>query len=145
MLRKSEPSKVVFSSILPVRKPLPNGLYGTKPIPSSSRVGTARYRESLLVPVLSTTGLLLITSLPLVLCWYLLRGLQHETADDEAVTCCSPGRACLVFDGWRAGVAKVILQLRRPPPPPAGGPIPPKLRAVDAAAGSWDVPEYASV
>src|SRR6516165_6505764 len=36
MLRKSELSSVVFSSIFPVRKPLPRGLYGTKPIPSSS-------------------------------------------------------------------------------------------------------------
>ena len=39
MLRKSVLSKVVFSSILPVRKPLPSGLNGTKPIPSSSSVG----------------------------------------------------------------------------------------------------------
>src|SRR5688572_33329442 len=39
MLRKSELSKVVFSSIFPVRKPLPRGLNGTKPIPSSSHVG----------------------------------------------------------------------------------------------------------
>ena len=40
MLRKSELSNVVFSSIFPVRKPLPKGLNGTKPIPSSSRVGS---------------------------------------------------------------------------------------------------------
>src|SRR5947208_12908134 len=40
MLRKSELSNVVFSSILPVRKPLPRGLKGTKPIPSSSSVGS---------------------------------------------------------------------------------------------------------
>src|SRR6266566_6244496 len=39
MLRKSELSKVVFSSIFPVRKPLPSGLNGTKPMPSSSSVG----------------------------------------------------------------------------------------------------------
>ena len=39
VLRKSELSNVVFSSILPVRKPLPSGLKGTKPMPSSSRVG----------------------------------------------------------------------------------------------------------
>jgi hypothetical protein len=32
-------SKVVLSVIFPVRKPLPRGLKGTKPIPSSSRVG----------------------------------------------------------------------------------------------------------
>ena len=35
----SLPPKVVVSSILPVRKPLPSGLKGTKPIPSSSQVG----------------------------------------------------------------------------------------------------------
>ena len=32
-------SKVVVSSIAPVRKPLPSGLNGTKPMPSSSSVG----------------------------------------------------------------------------------------------------------
>ena len=39
VLRKSLLSKVVSASILPVRKPLPSGLNGTKPMPSSSRVG----------------------------------------------------------------------------------------------------------
>src|SRR3954467_12198213 len=39
MLRKSVLSKAVFSSIAPVRKPLPSGLNGTKPIPSSSQRG----------------------------------------------------------------------------------------------------------
>ena len=39
VLRKSVLSNVVFSSILPVRKPLPSGLKGTKPMPSSSSVG----------------------------------------------------------------------------------------------------------
>src|SRR2546429_9932277 len=39
MFRKSETSNVVFSSIFPVRKPLPRGLNGTKPMPSSSNVG----------------------------------------------------------------------------------------------------------
>ena len=39
MLRKSVLSNVVVSSILPVRKPLPSGLNGTKPMPSSSSVG----------------------------------------------------------------------------------------------------------
>jgi hypothetical protein len=38
-LRKPELSNVVASSILPVRKPLPSGLKGTKPIPNSSRIG----------------------------------------------------------------------------------------------------------
>ena len=39
MLRKSSLPNVVFSSIAPVRKPFPSGLKGTKPTPSSSRVG----------------------------------------------------------------------------------------------------------
>src|SRR2546422_10291692 len=39
MLRKSSLAKEVFSSIFPVRKPLPSGLKGTNPIPSSSSVG----------------------------------------------------------------------------------------------------------
>jgi hypothetical protein len=33
-------SNVVFVSIFPVRKPLPRGLNGTNPTPSSSRVGS---------------------------------------------------------------------------------------------------------
>ena len=32
--------KVVFSSIFPVRKPLPSGLKGTNPIPNSSHAGS---------------------------------------------------------------------------------------------------------
>src|ERR1700739_4291317 len=36
-LRKSDLSSSVFSSIFPVKKPLPSGLYGTSPIPSSTR------------------------------------------------------------------------------------------------------------
>ena len=39
LLRKSVGSNVVFSSILPVRKPLPSRVNGTKPMPSSSSVG----------------------------------------------------------------------------------------------------------
>jgi hypothetical protein len=39
-LRMSELSNAVFSLNFPVRKPLPRGLYGTKPIPSSSKVGS---------------------------------------------------------------------------------------------------------
>jgi len=38
-LRKSVDSKVVLSSIVPVRNPLPSGLNGTKPMCSSSSVG----------------------------------------------------------------------------------------------------------
>src|SRR2546421_5845830 len=41
MLRKSELTNVVLSSIVPVRKPLPRGLNGTNPMPSSSRVGSS--------------------------------------------------------------------------------------------------------
>ena len=41
MLRKSDLSNVVFSSILPVRKPFPSGLKGTNPMPSSSSVGSS--------------------------------------------------------------------------------------------------------
>jgi hypothetical protein len=40
VLRMSELSNDVASLILPVRNPLPSGLKGTKPIPSSSSVGT---------------------------------------------------------------------------------------------------------
>ena len=40
VLRMSELSNEVASLIVPVRNPLPSGLKGTKPIPSSSRVGT---------------------------------------------------------------------------------------------------------
>ena len=40
VLRKSPLSNVVVSSIRPVRKPLPSGLKGTKPMPSSSSVGS---------------------------------------------------------------------------------------------------------
>ena len=39
MLRKSVLSNLVLSSIAPVRKPLPRGLNGTKPIPSPSSAG----------------------------------------------------------------------------------------------------------
>src|SRR4030095_443260 len=41
--RKSELSNFVFSSIFPVRNPLPSGLKGTKPIPSSSNVGNSSF------------------------------------------------------------------------------------------------------
>src|SRR5882724_8183695 len=41
MLRKSELTNVVFSSIVPVSKPLPSGLNGTNPMPSCSRVGSS--------------------------------------------------------------------------------------------------------
>src|SRR5580658_575263 len=40
VLRKSLLPNFVFSSIFPVRNPFPRGLYGTKPIPSSSSVGS---------------------------------------------------------------------------------------------------------
>ena len=44
-----------------------------------------QYRESLLVPVLSSLGLIMATALPLVLAWYLLHGLRSANADAELV------------------------------------------------------------
>ncbi|KAG1530533.1 hypothetical protein G6F50_017253 [Rhizopus delemar] len=41
VLRKSLASKVGSALIAPVRKPRPNGLNGTKPMPSSCRVGSS--------------------------------------------------------------------------------------------------------
>ena len=43
---KSPDSKLVASSILPVRKPRPSGLNGTKPIPSSSSTGSISFSGS---------------------------------------------------------------------------------------------------
>ena len=45
-----------------------------------------RRRETLLAPVLTTIGVLLVTALPLVLCWYLLHTLTHTPVDETAVT-----------------------------------------------------------
>ena len=45
-LRKSVLSKLVLSSIAPVRKPLPSGLKGTKPMPSSSSGGKISFSGS---------------------------------------------------------------------------------------------------
>src|SRR6266403_225353 len=47
VLRKSVPSNFVSSLILPVRKPLPRGLNGTNPIPSSSSAGSTSASGSL--------------------------------------------------------------------------------------------------
>ncbi|MHB8860924.1 MAG: hypothetical protein ACYC6N_00865 [Pirellulaceae bacterium] len=45
-----------------------------------------RHRESLLAPVLTSIGMLLVTALPLVLCWYLLHTLKNAPTDEAAVT-----------------------------------------------------------
>src|SRR3989442_8935737 len=45
ILRKSFGSSFVVVSIFPVRKPAPNGLKGTKPIPSSSHVASTPLRS----------------------------------------------------------------------------------------------------
>lgn len=45
-----------------------------------------RRQESLLAPVLTTIGYLLVTALPLVLCWYLLYTLKNTPVDETAVT-----------------------------------------------------------
>ncbi|MCB9875873.1 MAG: hypothetical protein H6821_17030 [Planctomycetaceae bacterium] len=44
-----------------------------------------RYRESLLAPIVSHVGLLLVCALPLVLAGYLLHVWQHESRDDLAI------------------------------------------------------------
>jgi ABC-type transport system involved in cytochrome bd biosynthesis fused ATPase/permease subunit len=46
-------------------------------------IAANRRSESRLVPVLETTGLLIVAALPLVLCWYLLHGLRGQ---DEEVS-----------------------------------------------------------
>jgi hypothetical protein len=45
-----------------------------------------RRQESLLAPVLTTIGYLLVTALPLGLCWYLLHTLKSSPVDESAVT-----------------------------------------------------------
>lgn len=42
-----------------------------------------RRRESLLVPVLTNTGILMVTALPLVLCWFLLHGLRSDSEESS--------------------------------------------------------------
>jgi hypothetical protein len=44
-----------------------------------------RHRESLLAPVISSVGLLMVCALPLVLAWYLLQVLRSENDDDVAI------------------------------------------------------------
>lgn len=41
-----------------------------------------RWHESVLAAVVVGFGELLVGALPLILCWYLLHGLQHEPSDD---------------------------------------------------------------
>jgi hypothetical protein len=45
-----------------------------------------RRRESILAPVLTSIGFLLVTALPLVLCWYLLHSLKDAPVDETSVT-----------------------------------------------------------
>ena len=45
-------------------------------------LASQRYWESLLAPALTDVGMLLVASLPLVLCWYLLHGLRSAGDDD---------------------------------------------------------------
>jgi hypothetical protein len=42
-----------------------------------------RHRESVLGPIISTGGWLVVGSLPLILCWYLLHGLHRGGEDAE--------------------------------------------------------------
>ena len=48
-------------------------------------IANERHRESILAPVLSNVGLLLVAALPLVLCWYLLHGLRTPDEDVSEV------------------------------------------------------------
>lgn len=48
-------------------------------------LAAARQRESLLVPVISTLGLLLLCCLPLGLAWYLLHAWQCESREDAGL------------------------------------------------------------
>jgi hypothetical protein len=47
------------------------------------QIAEKRASESLLAPILLTLGSLVVCSLPLVLCWYLLRDLGHDAAETE--------------------------------------------------------------
>ena len=48
-------------------------------------IAAERVRESLVAPVVSSVGLLLVAALPLVLCWYLLHGLRTPDEDVSEV------------------------------------------------------------
>ena len=48
-------------------------------------IANERHRESLLAPVVSSVGLMLVAVLPLVLCWYLLHGLRTPNEDINEV------------------------------------------------------------
>ena len=48
-------------------------------------IANERRRESLLAPIVSTVGLMLVAALPLVLCWYLLHGLRTPDEDVSEV------------------------------------------------------------
>ncbi len=45
-------------------------------------IANERRRESLLAPVVSSVGLMLVAALPLVLAWYLLHGVRSQGEDD---------------------------------------------------------------
>jgi hypothetical protein len=47
------------------------------------QIAEKRASESLLAPILFTLGSLTVCSLPIVLCWFLLRGLGHDAAETE--------------------------------------------------------------
>ena len=48
-------------------------------------IANERHRESLLAPVVSSAGLMLVAALPLILCWYLLHGLRSSDDDVSEV------------------------------------------------------------
>ncbi|MEQ8788430.1 MAG: hypothetical protein RIC55_19120 [Pirellulaceae bacterium] len=49
------------------------------------QISEQRQRDSLLVPVVETAGVLVVCSLPLVLAWYLLHGLRGQDDDVSEV------------------------------------------------------------
>jgi hypothetical protein len=60
-------------------------------------IANERHRESLLAPVVSSVGLMLVAALPLVLCWYLLHGLRTPDEDVSEVLIQNLAREQLVL------------------------------------------------
>lgn len=88
-------------------------------------IADARRRESLLAPVLQHLGVLIIASLPLVLCWYLLHGLSHHDQENQV---CDVLIQELMADPTLAlphGTSADRLEHAEPPASPASAPSEP--------------------
>ena len=89
-----------------------------------------RQRDSLLAPVLTTLGVLLVCSLPLIVCWKLLTGLGNESAEatiaqlliDDVIG--PNGTASSVGEEWAALQAPQapVTGIESPPPRPGSDP-----------------------